>query len=264
VMFPQKPSLLETVLPNQLGSVTGSRIRKMNISRAPRSARPGLSRLIAFGSALLTLLSWTAGQSAPPARPTTHLTEPHSAVVSTVPSQSPVLETAPVGPDPGPGRVRLPGHIPASLLKRATALPTQADPGLMTLTMTLRRDDEAGFQRYLRDVYAPGSSTFRQFLTQPQLTRRFGPSSAAYEEVRAYLRTQGFQVVSGSRNHLTITVRGTRAQVESTFALHIRELEANGTRVFVNDADPAVPEALAPHLQAVVGLMSQPIPRPAQ
>jgi hypothetical protein len=134
----------------------------------------------------------------------------------------------------------------------------------MTLTMTLRRDDEAGFQRYLRDVYAPGSSTFRQFLTQPQLTRRFGPSSAAYEEVRAYLRTQGFQVVSGSRNHLTITVRGTRAQVESTFALHIRELEANGKRVFVNDADPAVPEALAPHLQAVVGLMSQPTPRPAQ
>ena len=84
----------------------------------------------------------------------------------------------PVGPDPGPGRVRLPGHIPAALLKRVTPQPFESASGPMSLTLTLRRDDEAGFQQYLQDVYRPGSRNFRHFLTQSQLTRRFGPSRA--------------------------------------------------------------------------------------
>jgi len=94
-----------------------------------------------------------------------------------------------VGPDPGPGQVRLPGHIPNALLKRATPLTTDADSGVMPLTLTLRRDDEAGFQNCLQDVYAPGSPNFRHFLTQRQLTRRFGPSRAAYDRVRSGRRS---------------------------------------------------------------------------
>src|SRR5258706_16399227 len=72
--------------------------------------------------------------------------------------------------------VRLPGHV-LDALERATvsaARPgAEADP--LTLTVTLRRADEAGFDRYLHDVYDPQSPRFRQFLSQSQITARFGP-----------------------------------------------------------------------------------------
>jgi hypothetical protein len=60
------------------------------------------------------------------------------------------------------GPVRLPGHVPSAL---TGATPVPAAPGAdaepLTLTVVLKRTDQAGFDGYLREVYAlPGSATF--------------------------------------------------------------------------------------------------------
>jgi Pro-kumamolisin, activation domain len=55
---------------------------------------------------------------------------------------------------------------------------------------------------------------------------------------------------------MTLTVRGTRAQAERAFEVHIRDYEAGGRRFFANDTDPAVPRGLAADIQAVAGLSS--------
>jgi|GEM_PF-4350233 len=60
------------------------------------------------------------------------------------------------------GLVRLPGHVLPALAK-ATRLAEKQGAGqqLMSLTRVLRRGEDAGFQRYWRDVYDTQARLFR-------------------------------------------------------------------------------------------------------
>jgi hypothetical protein len=131
---------------------------------------------------------------------------------------------------------------------------TLGSDGHMTLTVTLNRDDEAGFQRYLHDVYDPASAHFRKFWSQARLTKQFGPSRQSYESVVHYLRHRGFTVIQGSKNRLTVSVRGTRDAAQSAFAIHVNDYSLGDVRFYANDADPALPKAVARHVRAISGL----------
>ncbi len=133
----------------------------------------------------------------------------------------------------------------------------------MTLTVVLNRGDQPGFDRYFNDVYDSHSKNYRQFLSQAEITQRFGPSRGAYAAVWSYLRKFGFQRITSSKNRMTLTVRGTRRQAERAFQVRIQDLQLAGGRIYANDVDPAVPIELAPHIQAIVGLLSPPKPMPA-
>ena len=172
-------------------------------------------------------------------------------------------------PEP-PSLVRLPGHV-LDALERAA--PVAASPGAeaepLTLTVTLKRADQAGFERYLHDVYDPHSPRFRHFLKQSQITARFGPTKKTYDEVRAYLEQTGFTLVQGSANRLTLTVRGTRAQAERAFSLAIRDYQVGSRGFYANDRDPLLPANISRDIQAIAGLtnagapaapLNQPVP----
>src|SRR5262245_4322839 len=149
--------------------------------------------------------------------------------------------------------VRLPGHVLPALAKAKAVAPqskTVAEKSL-TLTLVLKHDDQAGFERYLHDVYDSHSPNHRRFLTQSELSDRFGPSRDAYDGVLSYLQQNGFTLVEGSANRLTLTVRGTRAQAERTFAIHIGDYKIGDTTFYANDSDPELPVALASRVQAV-------------
>jgi subtilase family serine protease len=90
--------------------------------------------------------------------------------------------------------VALPGHVLPALAK-ATIVPSEANAGSerITLTIVLKRDDEAGFKRYLGEIYHPHSQDFHHFLTQREIADRFGPSLAEYQAVRRYLQRDGFK-----------------------------------------------------------------------
>jgi hypothetical protein len=167
----------------------------------------------------------------------------------------------PVGPDPGEGFVRLPGHV----LDVASASPSvefESSRVPLTLSLVLRRDDTAGYEQYLKDVYDPKSGSYLHFLTQQQLTHQFGPSRGTYAALARYLRSQGLKVLKTSPNRLTLTVRGSRQSVETAFRLGFRGIHLHEADYFVNDADPALPDALAPHVLAVDGLSSLSSPQP--
>ncbi len=153
--------------------------------------------------------------------------------------------------------VRLPGHTVA-VLSRATkvartASAITADPSI-TLTVVLKRTDEAGFQRFLADIEDPHSANHGKFLSQDEITKRFGPSPQAYDETVAYLQQQGLTLVEGSANRLTLTVKGTRTQVEHAFSVQIGDYQLGNRSFYANDQDPLVPGSMAQHIQAVAGL----------
>ncbi|MBS0555970.1 MAG: Ig-like domain-containing protein [Proteobacteria bacterium] len=169
----------------------------------------------------------------------------------------------PVAAAPNPER--LPGHVLPALAKAVRAAPasTAATQGqLLSLTLVLKRDDEAGFQQYLHDVYDPASPIFRQFLTQAQLADRFGPSPSDYQQVLDYLQTQGFTLTEGSTNRMTLTVSGSRTQVEQAFGVHIDDYKIGTTVFHANDTDPSLPPDIDTRVQAIAGLSNLAVPQP--
>jgi subtilase family serine protease len=93
-------------------------------------------------------------------------------------------------------RVALEGHVLGNL---SPAKSVADVPAALTLTLVLRRDDEAGFQRYLHDVYDTQSPLYRKFLSAAQIADRFGPSQASLDQVSAYLSAQRFETIEAHR-----------------------------------------------------------------
>src|SRR5271156_759158 len=154
-----------------------------------------------------------------------------------------------------PGMVRIEGHVLPALSK-ATLVPSgsKSDTRPITLTVVLKRDHQAQFESYLRDVYDPHSKGFRHFLTQRQIADRFGPSRQVYETALRYMRANGFALVAGSKNRLTLTVRGNRADAERTFDVRISNYTLGQSSFYPTDRDPALPVRLAGRIQSVAGL----------
>ncbi|MCU1452481.1 MAG: hypothetical protein JWN46_627 [Acidimicrobiales bacterium] len=148
-------------------------------------------------------------------------------------------------------RVALPDATPR-LPAGAVAKQGGATTGTTTITVTLRRRDEAGFQRYLSERRAAGARRSGA-LTVRQLTDHFNASAADELRVEQWLRGAGLRT-TGSANRLTVTATGSRPQVEQAFAVSIDDYTAAGRAFASNTTAPSVPAELAPIVQAVSGL----------
>ena len=160
------------------------------------------------------------------------------------------------GASGSPAMIRLPGHVlPA--LEKATVVPSRSASSSsqpVTVTIVLKHDRESAFQQYLHNVYDPPSRSFRHFLSQREIVRRFGPSQNSYDRVLRYLRVNGFEPVETSTNHLTVVARGSRAAAERTFEVRINDYRISKKAFFANDRDPALPASVARYVQSVGGL----------
>ncbi len=112
--------------------------------------------------------------------------------------------------------VTLPNHV-IGILANATLLPrsplASLDP--MDVCVVLNSQDQAGLEAFEKNFNDPSSPSHHRGTKAADLTERFGPTQQSYDTVFDYLEQRGFTLVVGSANRMTITVRGTRAQVES-------------------------------------------------
>jgi hypothetical protein len=159
---------------------------------------------------------------------------------------------------------RLPGHVLPALAQATPITPSLADKSLpLTLTLVLKRDDEGGFEQFLHDVYDSRSPQYHHFLAPVKVADRFGPSRGRYGAVLRYLRQSGLELVEASANRLTMTVRGSREQVERVFGVHVGAYHVGEETFYANDGDPELPRELSSSVQAVIGLSQIPTPRHA-
>ena len=124
----------------------------------------------------------------------------------------------------------------------------------LVLTLTLRRDDPAGFDSFLNAVRNPGSPEYGRFLTPEQLADRFGPSRATYRGLVRWLEAQGLTVTERAKSRLTLGVRGRRVDVARALGVQIGDYRIGDRTFFANADDPHLPAALAAHVQSVTGL----------
>jgi subtilase family serine protease len=152
-----------------------------------------------------------------------------------------------------PGTVRL-GAAPALPLGAhiASALP---DGTPMRVTVTLHPRDPSALRAFAAAVSTPGSPEYRQYITPRQFARRFGATPAAVKAVEASLRAHGLRPGRVSANSLSIQVSATASRLSRAFSTSFAHVALSGGKTaIVNQVAPAVDSAVAPDIQAVLGL----------
>jgi subtilase family serine protease len=149
-----------------------------------------------------------------------------------------------------PAKARLAGRVPAARTVR--------------LTVALSSQDPAGLAAAVRAVSTPGSPQFRHYLSVSEFARRFGAGPSRIGAVRGDLSAQGLTVGAPAPNGLSLPVSGPAGNVQRAFATSLSRVTLAGGRAsIVNTSPPSVAAAIAPDVEAVLGLNTLPVIRPA-
>jgi kumamolisin len=133
---------------------------------------------------------------------------------------------------------------------------------VMQLDVVLPLRDAAGLKSFLADIYDPASFSYRQFLTPPEFTERFGPTQADYDAVVAYVKANGFEVIGGSRDGMEVQIKGPVSSVEKAFRVKMLSYQhpTEGRTFFAADREPTT--GLPFPLWHVSGLDNYSLPHP--
>ncbi|MFO1352657.1 MAG: protease pro-enzyme activation domain-containing protein [Gammaproteobacteria bacterium] len=111
----------------------------------------------------------------------------------------------------------------------------------LSLTVVLRRSDEAGFDAFSTDLYDPNSPQFRQFLTRSKSPTASGRARPISTRCRG-ISSMGFQRDRRFGERLTLTVAGTRAKAENALGVTIRDFRLAERHFYANISErPASP-----------------------
>jgi subtilase family serine protease len=147
----------------------------------------------------------------------------------------------------------------------------RTDPSLTisgAITFRLSAAQQAELDQLLREQQNPRSSNYHRWITPDQYAARFGMSSNDLQKVSSWLRSQGLNVDSISRNRNEISFSGSVGQVEYAFKTEIHNYTIRGEQHFANAMDVSLPAAFSQQVLGVRGLDSfapkprvQPAPR---
>jgi uncharacterized membrane protein len=134
---------------------------------------------------------------------------------------------------------------------------------VLRLDLVLPLRDPAGLESFLAEVYDPASPNYRQFLTVPAFTERFGPTQQDYDAAVAFAKARGFQVVGGSRDGMEVQVEGSIAAIEAAFnvSMGVYQHPTENRTFYAPDREPSV--ALPFRLWNISGLDNFSTPHPA-
>jgi subtilase family serine protease len=98
------------------------------------------------------------------------------------------------------------------------------------------------------------SPNYHKWLTPQAFADQFGLSQTDLNKLQAWLKSQGFQIISvgGSRN--SIAFSGTAAQVQSAFRTEIHNYKIDGEEHFANSTPLILPSALSGIVHTVMGV----------
>ena len=133
---------------------------------------------------------------------------------------------------------------------------------VLQLDLVLPVRDAAGLDRFLGEVYDPGSANYQRFVTPEEFTARFGPTAADYAAAVKFAQQSGLEVVGGSRDQMLVQVKGTVQTIEA--ALHVNMVtyrHPTEDRIFYS-ADREPTPNLQVNLWHVSGLDNYSIPKP--
>ncbi len=140
--------------------------------------------------------------------------------------------------------------------------PTAADEQVQ-FTVSLHLPGSADLDRFLHGLVTPGSSNYQQFLTPAQFGARFGLSDARLGPILAWLQNAGL-AAELMPQRTSIAVSGRAAAVKGLLGVDLVDWQnVAGIRYHVPVGQAIVPDALSADVDAVLGLNTEPLIRPA-
>jgi subtilase family serine protease len=132
----------------------------------------------------------------------------------------------------------------------------------LQLDIVLPLRDQAGLDLLLQQIYDPADAHYRQFLTVPEFTERFGPTQVDYDAVVSWATRNGFAVVGGSRDGMDVQVRGRVSDIETAFHVSMRTYQhpTENRTFYAPDREPTTDLPFS--LWHVSGLDNYSIPHP--
>ena len=153
-------------------------------------------------------------------------------------------------------RVSLPGQV-NSALSKSHLVAHAAGGQTIDLAIGLGLRNQADLTTYVQQITQPQSSLYHHYLNASSFSTLYGPLPASETTVTNFLRTQGFMITKTYAHHMMIDVRGTVAQVEKTFQIHVNNYQTpNGQFFYSNDTAPSLPANIATLVSSVTGLDS--------
>jgi subtilase family serine protease len=131
-----------------------------------------------------------------------------------------------------------------------------ADSGTeINITVHLKLNDKAAFDKAVDALYDPASPTFHKWMTEADLAK-YAPTKAQQQAVRQELENHGLTILSADSIGFTIRARGTIANVASAFNTEIHRFEHNGKVFRANVKDARLNGEAGSYVSTVAGLES--------
>ena len=121
------------------------------------------------------------------------------------------------------------------------------------ITVHLKLNDKAAFDKAVDALYNPASPTFHKWMTNANL-RSYAPSEAQREAVRQELRSHGLTVLSTDPIGFTIRAHGTVGQIESAFNTELHDFQYNGRSYRANIRNARLTGEAGNYVSTVGGL----------
>ncbi len=131
-----------------------------------------------------------------------------------------------------------------------------ADPSVeINITVHLKLNDKAAFDKAVDALYDPASPTFHKWMTNADL-KMYAPTENQRQAVRKELENHGLTILSTDPIGFTIRARGTLANVESAFNTEIHQFQHNGKVFRANVRNAQLGGEAGNYVSTVAGLES--------
>jgi subtilase family serine protease len=158
----------------------------------------------------------------------------------------------------------LQGHVPRAVLDlKLPAIDRLPATTTFQLAIGLPMRNRESFTNFLKELYTPGSPSFRKFLTPRQFTEKFGPTEQDYQALIEFARTNGLTVTCTFSNRALLDIKATVADIERVFHVKMRVYQhpTEARTFFAPDVEPSI-DSKVPVLH-ISGLDSYVIPHRA-
>jgi subtilase family serine protease len=125
----------------------------------------------------------------------------------------------------------------------------------INITVHLKLNDRAAFDKAVDALYDPASPTYHQWMTNADL-RKYAPSEAQRESVRQELERHGMTILESDHIGFTVRAHGTIGQVEEAFNTEIHQFEFKGRTYRANIRDARLNGVAGDYVGSVAGLES--------
>jgi subtilase family serine protease len=125
----------------------------------------------------------------------------------------------------------------------------------INITVHLKLNDKAAFDKAVDALYDPASPTFHQWMTNADL-QKYAPAEGQRETVRQELENHGLTILSTDDFGFSIRAHGTIASVESAFNTEIHQFQYKGRVFRANVRNAQLSGEAGDYVSSVAGIES--------